>query len=100
MWERHCEIGIFLTASRLILSKGDTLVHARKVLLSRLPLVNEGLEGKEWLAGGFSSAYIVLFIGPETAHDKRYEAGFSLDPAWKNRERWYEAMKARPSTVT
>ena len=96
-WERRCEIGVYLTASRMVLSKGDVSDHARKVLMSRLPLVNDGLEGKEWLAGAFSIADIMLFIGLETAHNRRYSGEFSLDPAWTNLQRWYEAMKARPS---
>ena len=82
----------------MVLSKGDVSEHARKVLLSRLPLVNDGLEGKEWLAGAFSIADIMLFIGLETAHNKRYSGEFSLDP-WANLQRWYEAMKTRPSVA-
>ena len=97
-WERRCEIGVYLTASRMVLSKGEVSDHARGVLMSRLPLVNAGLEGKDWLAGDFSIADIMLFIGPEPAHSSRYQGEFGLDPAWANLQRWYEAMKARPST--
>ena len=97
-WERRCEIGVYLTASRMVLSKGDVSDHAKGVLMSRLPLVNAGLEGKDWLAGDFSIADIMLFIGLETAHNKRYTGEFALDPAWTNLQRWYEAIKARPST--
>lgn len=93
-WERRCEIGVYLPASRMVLSKGEVSAHARKVLLSRLPLINDGLAGKEWLAGDFSIADIMLFIGLETAH----HGEFSLDPAWTHIKRWYEAMKARPGT--
>ena len=92
-WERRCEIGVYLTASRMVLSKGDVSDQARKVLMHRLPLVNAGLEGKEWLAGNFSIADIMLFIGLETAH---HGNTFSLDPTSTNLIRWYEAMKARP----
>ena len=52
-----------------------------------------GLQGKEWLAGPCSLADITLFIGLETAH----HGEFTLDPAWGNLQRWYAAMKARPS---
>ncbi len=97
-WERRCEIGVYLTASRMVLSKGEVSDHAKGVLMSRLPLINDGLAGKEWLAGAFSIADIMLFIGLETAHSSRYTGGFRLDPAWTNLPRWYEAMKARPST--
>ena len=97
-WERRCEIGVYLTASRMVLSKGDVSDHAKGVLMSRLPLVNAGLEGKDWLAGAFSIADIMLFIGLETAHSSRYQGEFGLDPAWANLQRWYEAIKARPST--
>ena len=92
-WERRCEIGVYLTASRMVLSKGDVSNQARKVLMHRLPLVDAGLEGKEWLAGNFSIADIMLFIGLETAHHGKT---FSLDPSWANLIRWYEGMKARP----
>ena len=92
-WERRCEIGVYLTASRMVLSKGDVSDQARKVLLLRLPLVNAGLEGKEWLAGDFSIADIMLFIGLETAH---HGNTFNLDPSSTNLIRWYEVMKARP----
>ena len=97
-WERRCEIGVYLTASRMVLSKGEVSDHAKGVLMSRLPLVNAGLEGKEWLARAFSIADIMLFIGLETAHSSRYQGEFALDPAWSNLQRWYEAIKARPST--
>jgi glutathione S-transferase len=97
-WERRCEIGVYLTASRMVLSKGEVSDHAKGVLMSRLPLVNAGLEGKDWLAGDFSIADIMLFIGLETTHSSRYQGEFALDPAWSNLQRWYEAIKARPST--
>jgi glutathione S-transferase len=93
MWERRCEIGVYLAASRMVLSKGEVSEHARKTLLARLALLNEGLQGKEWLAGPFSIADIMLFIGLETAH----HGEFTLDPAWTNLQRWYATMKARPS---
>lgn len=93
-WERRCEIGVYLPASRMVLSKGDVSEHARQILLHRLPLVNQGLDGKQWLAGGFSIADIMLFIGLETAH---HRGTFSLEPAWTELARWYAAMKTRPS---
>ncbi len=93
MWERRCEIGVYLPASRMVLSKGEVSEHARRTLVARLALVNEGLQGREWVAGQFSIADIMLFIGLETAHHGQ----FTLDPAWTNVSRWYQAMKARPS---
>jgi glutathione S-transferase len=93
MWERRCEIGVYLPASRMVLSKGEVSDHARQTLVARLALVNAGLQGREWVAGQFSIADIMLFIGLETAH----RGQFSLDPAWTNLSRWYAAMKARPS---
>jgi glutathione S-transferase len=93
MWERRCEIGVYLPASRMALSKGEVSEHARQTLVARLALVNNGLEGREWVAGHFSIADIMLFIGLETAH----RGQFTLDPAWTNLSRWYTAMKARPS---
>jgi len=93
MWERRCEIGVYLAASRMVLNKGEVSDHARKTLVARLALVNDGLAGREWLAEKFSIADIMLFIGLETAHHGQ----FALDPSWANLSRWYAAMKARPS---
>jgi len=92
-WERRCEIGVYLPASRMVLSKGEVSEHARQTLMARLALVNDGLAGREWVAGPFSIADIMLFIGLETAS----RGQFALDPAWTNLQRWYPAMKARPS---
>ena len=94
MWERRVEIGVYLPASRMVLSKGEVSEHARKTLVARLALVNDGLQGREWVAGHFSIADIMLLIGLDTAH---HGGQFTLDPAWTNVSRWYERMKARPS---
>jgi glutathione S-transferase len=94
MWERRCEIGVYLPASRMVLSKGEVSEHARKTLMARLALINAGLEGRDWVAGQFSIADIMLLIGLDTAH---HGGQFALDPAWTNVSRWYERMKARPS---
>jgi glutathione S-transferase len=94
MWERRIEIGVYLPASRMVLSKGEVSEHARKTLVARLALVNDGLQGREWVAGHFSIADIMLLIGLDTAH---HGGQFTLDPAWTNVRRWYEKMKARPS---
>jgi glutathione S-transferase len=94
MWERRVEIGVYLPASRMVLSKGEVSEHARKTLVARLALVNDGLQGREWVAGHFSIADIMLLIGLDTAH---HGGQFTLDPAWTNLSRWYERMKARPS---
>ena len=94
MWERRCEIGVYLPASRMVLSKGEVSDHARKTLMARLALVNDGLHGKDWLTGRFSLADITLFIGLETAH----RGQFALEPDWTNLSQWYATMKARPST--
>jgi len=94
MWERRIEIGVYLPASRMVLSKGEVSEHARKTLVARLALVNDGIQGREWVAGHFSIADIMLLIGLDTAH---HGGQFTLDPAWTNVSRWYERMKARPS---
>jgi glutathione S-transferase len=77
----------------MALSKGEVSEHARQTLVARLALVNDGLQGREWVAGWFSIADITLLIGLDTAS----RGQFTLDPAWANLRRWYEAMKARPS---
>lgn len=93
MWERRCEIGVYLPASRMVHSKGETAEQARQTLVARLTLINDGLQGKKWIAGRFSLADITLLIGLDTASYGK----FTLDPAWTNLQRWYAAMKARPS---
>ena len=95
-WERRCEIGVYLTASRMVLSKGAVSEQARKILTHRLPLVDAGLEGKEWLAGDFSIADIMLLIGLDTAH---HGDTFRLDSGLHNLANWYERVKARPSSA-
>jgi len=95
-WERRCEIGIYLTASRMVLSKGAVSDQARKILTHRLPLVDAGLEGKEWLAGDFSIADIMLLIGLDTAH---HGDTFRLDSGLHNLVDWYERVKKRPSSA-
>jgi len=96
MWERRIEIGVYLPASRMVLSKGEVSEHARKTLVARLALVNDGIQGREWVAGHFSIADIMLLIGLDTAH---HGGQFTLDPGWTNVSRWYERMKARPSAA-
>ncbi|MGH7964202.1 MAG: glutathione S-transferase family protein [Candidatus Binatia bacterium] len=92
-WERRCEIGVYLPASRMVHSKGEIAEHAKQTLVARLALVNDGLQGREWVAGQFSIADIMLFIGLDTASHGQ----FALDQAWTNLSRWYTVMKARPS---
>lgn len=92
-WERRCEIGVYLPASRMVLSRGEVSAQARQVLVARLALINDGLHGRDWVAGQFSIADITLLIGLDTAS----RGQFALDPAWTNLSRWYQAMKARPS---
>lgn len=92
-WERRCEIGVYLPASRLVHSKGEVTEHARQTLVARLALINDGLQNREWVAGHFSIADITLLIGLDTASHGQ----FTLDPSWTNLSRWYKAMKARPS---
>lgn len=95
MWERRCEIGVYLPASRMVHSKGEIAEQAKQTLVARLALINGGLQGREWVAGQFSIADIMLFIGVDTASHGQ----FTLDPAWTNLQRWYAAMKARPSVA-
>ena len=92
-WDRRCEIGVYLNASRMTHSQGEASEAARRVLAQRLALVERAMEGPEWVAGQFSIADITLFVGVETAR----HGGFELDPEWKQLARWYEAMGARPS---
>jgi glutathione S-transferase len=77
----------------MVLSRGEVSAQARQVLVARLALINDGLHGRDWVAGQFSIADITLLIGLDTAS----RGQFALDPAWTNLSRWYQAMKARPS---
>ncbi len=68
---------------------------ARKNLTARLAWLNDELKNREWVAGDrISIADITLLIGVGWAKVAKYE----LDSAWTNVIRWYDTMKARPST--
>ena len=52
VWDRRCEIGVYLAASRPPLSFFLVSAQARQTLFRTAPteLINNGLQGKEWLA--------------------------------------------------
>lgn len=105
-WERRCELGVFLQATRRFLHSSPffatrveqnpkVVEEAGQVLRARLTLINEQLQEREWVAGPFSLADITLFVGMEFAAASR----FSLDPAWTHLSRWYEGMQNRASAA-
>ena len=103
-WERRAELGILLQGTRRFLHSNPyfasrveqspkVVEEAGQVLTERLSLFNDHLEANEWLAGPFSVADIMLFVAVEFAA----RSDFQLDSAWKHLQRWYEAVKKRPS---
>jgi glutathione S-transferase len=105
-WERRCEFGVGLQATRRFLHSNpffasrvvqnpQVVEEAAQVLRDRLTLINTQLRDHEWIAGAFSLADITLFTGVAFAAG----SGFMLDPAWVHLSRWHAAMQARPSAA-
>jgi glutathione S-transferase len=105
-WERRCELGVFLQATRRFLHSSPffaarveqnpkVVEEAGQVLRARLALINAQLQDREWVAGPFSLADLTLLAGIDFAAASQ----FSLDPAWTHLGRWYAAMQKRPSAA-
>jgi glutathione S-transferase len=105
-WERRCELGVLLQATRRFLHSSpffssrvvqnpQVVNEAAQVLRERLTLLDAQLRDHEWVAGGFSLADITLLTGIDFAA----VSGFTLAPAWLHLSRWYAAMRARPSAT-
>jgi glutathione S-transferase len=105
-WERRCELGVVLQATRRffhsspyfasrVVQNPQVVEEAAQVLRERLTLIDTQLRDHEWLAGNFSLADITLLTGIDFAA----VSGFTLDPAWQHVNRWYAAMRARPSAA-
>ena len=105
-WERRCELGVALQATRRFLHSNpffasrvvqnpQVVEEATQVLRERLTLMDTQLRDHEWIAGAFSLADITLFTGVDFAMG----SGFTLDPAWRHVNRWHTAMRARPSAA-
>ena len=105
-WERRCELGVVLQATRRFLHSSpffasrvvqnpQVVDEAARVLRERLALLDSQLREHEWVAGVFSLADITLLAGIDFAA----VSGFTLEPAWLHLSRWYTAMRARLSAV-
>lgn len=105
-WERRCELGVFLQATRRFFHSSPffaarveqnpkVVEEAGQVLRTRLTLINEQLKDHEWVAGPFSLADITLLAGIDFAAASQ----FTLDPAWAHLLRWHAAMRQRPSAA-
>jgi len=105
-WERRCELGVFLQATRRffhsspffanrVAQNPNVVEEAGQVLRTRLALLNDQLQSHEWVAGGFSVADITLLVGIDFTSTSQ----FQLDPAWVHLARWRAAMGKRPSAT-
>jgi len=103
-WERRCELGVFLQATRRFFHSSPffasrveqnpkVVEEAGQVLRTRLALFDAQFKEHEWVAGQFSLADITLLAGVDFAAASQ----FALDPAWVHLGRWYEVIKKRPS---
>ena len=103
-WDRRCELGVFLQATRRffhsspyfatrIEQNAKVVEEAGQTLRNRLTLMNEQLKENEWLAGPFSLADITLLVGLDFAAASQ----FTLDPEWTHLARWYDAIRRRAS---
>ena len=105
-WERRCELGVFLQATRRFLHSSPffatrveqnpkVVQEAGQVLRNRLSLINDQLKDHEWVTGSFSLADMTLLAGIDFAAASQ----FTLDPAWTHLGRWYAAIRQRPSAA-
>ena len=104
VWERRAEFGVLLQGTRRFLHTSPyfaerieqspkVAAEAGQVLGERLSLFDTHLQDNEWLAGTYSVADITLFVAVEFAA----ASNFQLDPAWEHVQRWYSAIRQRPS---
>ncbi len=105
-WERRCELGVFLQATRRFLHSSPffatrveqnpkVVQEAGQVLRNRLSLINDQLKDHEWVTGSFSLADITLLAGIDFATASQ----FTLEPAWPHLGRWDAAIRQRPSAA-
>jgi len=105
-WERRCELGVFLQATRRFLHSSPffatrveqnpkVVQEAGQVLRNRLSLINDQLKDHDWVTGSFSLADMTLLAGIDFAAASQ----FTLDPAWTHLGRWYAAIRQRPSAA-
>ena len=105
-WERRCELGVVLQATRRFLHSSPffasrveqnpkVVEEANQTLRQRLALIDAQLKDHERVAGLFSLADITLFIGIEFAT----ASNFALNPAWTHLRRWNETVQQRPSAI-
>ena len=105
-WERRCELGVFLQATRRFLHSSPffatrveqnpkVVQEAGQVLRNRLSLINDQLKDHEWVTGSFSLADITLLAGIDFATASQ----FTLEPAWTHLGRWDAAIRQRPSAA-
>ena len=105
-WERRCELGVFLQATRRFLHSSpffaarveqnpQVVQEAGQVLRNRLSLINAQLKNHEWVTGSFSLADITLLAGIDFATASQ----FTLEPAWTHLGRWDAAIRQRPSAA-
>ena len=77
-WERRCELGVFLQATRRFLHSSpffaarveqnpQVVQEAGQVLRNRLSLINAQLKNHEWVTGSFSLADMTLLAGIDFA---------------------------------
>jgi glutathione S-transferase len=105
MWQRRMEIEIFQRVASTFQHTHDffkgriTQVPAygeasRAAALTRLAWLDGELAGREFIAG---DRYTIADITAQCGIDFGRVANIRIDPAWKNLQRWHEAVSARPS---
>ena len=105
MWQRRMEIEIFQRVASTFQHTHDffkgriTQVPAygeasRAAALTRLAWLDGELAGREFVAG---DRYTIADITAQCGIDFGRVANIRIDPAWKNLQRWHEAVSSRPS---
>ena len=105
MWQRRMEIDLFQRITATFQNTHDFFKGRipqvpeygevqRKTALARLAWLDGELSGREFIAG---SRYTIADITALCGIDFGRVSGIRIDPAWKNLQRWHEAVSARPS---
>jgi len=105
MWQRRMELEVFQRATATFQNTHDFFKGRipqvpeygevqRKTALARLAWLDGELSGREFIAG---SRYTIADITALCGIDFGRVSGIRIDPAWKNLQRWHEAVSARPS---
>jgi glutathione S-transferase len=105
MWQRRMEFDVFGTITQVFRNTHAFFAGripqvpeygevCRKAALSRLAWLDGELASREFIAG---PRYTIADITALCGIDFGRVTGIRIDPAWKQLQRWHDAVSARPS---